>query len=149
MLALQLDTDIKTFMGRLLREDIFDQFEVRTAEIHAGVLTTINGLLDSGEFDTWANLRNLAFNIIKLSPKPKYVKIVFAYKTAETTDIHNNAAALFLNFTYESDADGDKVTFTTGTSQKEFIFEKSLDQDWDQWVSGFFAAAGINVFDRE
>ena len=152
MLALQLEpTAVKTFMGRLLREDMFDPFELRTADIHAGVLTTINGLKDPvneeapATFATWQSVRELAYHIIKTSPKPKYVKIVFSYQAMGLQQVHPNAAALFLNLSYENDG----VTFTTGTAQKEFLFEKSLDQTWDSWVMDFFKANAIDVSNRE
>ena len=153
MLALQLDsTAVKTFMGQILREDIFDQFEVRSIDILAATRINIDGLLEAEPeedkkpgFTTWGALRPLVLGIIKASPKPKHVKIVFSYRAGEACEIHANAAALFLNMAYENDA----VTFTTGASQREFALDKSLDESWDEWVRGFFAKAGLQVSDRE
>ena len=159
MLALELDkSTVKTFMGQLLREELFDTFEVRSVEIATTIRINIDGqqvveaktVDDTPEakkpgFSTWEALRPLVYAIIKTSPKPKYVKVVFSYKASEACDIHGNAAALFLNFAYENDS----VTFTTGTAQKEFLFEKSLDIAWDEWVKAFFAKAGLPIADRE
>ena len=151
MLALQLETThTKSFMGRLLREELFDPFEVRSMDIHAGVLATVDGLQDPPNeeapptFASWQTLRQLALAIIKISPKPKYVKLVLSYQAQGIQDIHPNAAALFLNITYENDT----VTFTTGTAQREFLLEKSLDQNWDSWVMGFFKQHQIPVVER-
>ena len=157
MLALELEkAAVKTFMGQLLREDIFDSFEARSIEITTTTRLSIDGQLEpeappEGEepkkpdFSTWESLRPLVYAVIKTSPKPKYVKIVFSYKANEACSIHSNAAALFLNLSYENDA----VYFTTGTAQREFLFEKSLDIAWDEWVKGFFAKAGLAVRERE
>jgi len=153
MLALELDKSaVKTFMGQLLRGDIFDIFEVRSIEIATATRINIDGLLEietekdkKPSFATWEALRPLVYEIIKASPKPKHVKIVFSYKAEEACDIHPNAAALFLNMTYENDG----VSFTTGVSQREFALDKSLDSNWDEWVKAFFTKTGLSVNDRE
>jgi len=153
MLALQLDNNaVKTFMGQILREDIFDCFEVRSIDISVATRINIDGLLETEPeegkkpgFITWENLRPLVLGIIKTSPKPKHVKIVFSYMASGAYEIHANAAALFLNMAYENDT----VTFTTGASQREFALDKSLDTNWDEWVRGFFAKTGLQVLDRE
>jgi len=145
MLAVELDkAAVKAFMGQLLREEIFDQFEVRTIDIATNIRINIECQTEEG-FSTWADLRPVVTAIIKTSPKPSHVKIVFSYKAAEACEIHENAAALFLNLAYENDG----VAFTTGTSQKQFLMEKSLDTNWDEWVKGFFAKGDIVVTNRE
>jgi len=146
MLALQLEnTAVKAFMGQILREELFDQFEVRTIDIIADTRINIDGIKESEEntkFIKWGALRPLIFAIIKASSKPKAIKIVFSHTTTE--DIHPNAAALFLNMVYENDM----VTFTTGASQREFSLGKSLDTNWDEWVKNFFKKAELKVNDR-
>jgi hypothetical protein len=153
MLALELDkSTVKAFMGQLLREEIFDRFEVRGVEIATTIHINLDGRLEAAGdgdkklgFSSWEEMRPIVYAIIKASPKPGYVKIIFSYKTCEVCEIHSNAAALFLNFTYEND----NVFFTTGTAQKEFLFEKSLDAAWDKWVKEFLAKANLTVTDRE
>ena len=138
MLALEMEkSEVKGFMGRLLREDLFDMFEARTVEISAAMKITVD--CDS----EWSVSRPTVYEIVKLCTKPKYVKIIFAFINA--TDIHTNAATLFLNLVYENGG----VTFTTATAQKEFALDKSLDNEWDTWVRAFFANANITVTDRE
>jgi len=158
MLALELDkTAVKGFMGKLLREELFDTYEVRTMEIAAPTRIAIDGAiiekapgesegdvqvaLKKAIFTTWGVLRPLVYEIIKLSSKPKHVKIVFSHHSPQ--EVHTNAAALFLNFVYEKDA----VSFTTATAQREFALDKSLDSTWDEWVRNFFS--GMPVRDRE
>ena len=153
MLALELDkSTVKTFMGLLLRENIFDVFEVRSVDIAAATRINIDGLLEDATeegrkpgFTSWEALRPLVYAIIKASPKPKHVKIVFSYKANEACNVHPNAAALFLNMAYENDS----VSFTTGASQREFALDKSLDASWDEWTTGFFTKAGLAVTNRE
>ena len=163
MIAVAMEpTEVKTFMNRLIREDIFDSFEVRGAEMALSTRISINGALEPPASDenadtnpeskpknpsyiAWEALRPLIFAIIKTGEKPKQIKIVFSYKAQDIKEIHQNAAALFLNMIYENDT----VSFTTATSQKEFSLDKSLDGSWDEWVRGFFVENKITVADRE
>jgi len=142
MLSLELHKgDVKIFMGRLLREGIFDVFEARLAEISTAVRITIDGTAEEG-YAKWETTRPLVYEMIKLTEKPKLVKIIFSHAAAG--EIHKNAAALFLNLVYENDG----VTFTTACAQKEFAMDKTLDIAWDNYIRGFFAKAGIAVADR-
>jgi len=145
MLALALSPSaVKPFMGQILREEIFDTFDVRTVDILAQARVNLDTASEAG-FSSWAALRPLVYAIIKASPKPKHVKIVLSYPAARVDNIHPNAAALFLNLVYENDS----VTFTTATAQKEFALDKTLDGAWDEWVGRFFAEKGLSVTDRE
>ena len=144
MLALGLNTDeVKNFMKILLRENIFDGFEARLVEIDTTVRVSIDGANETGEFSAWETVRPLVFEIVKLSAKPRRMKVVFSHKNTE--EIHANAAALFLNIVYENDG----ITFTTGAAQREFAMDKTHDTEWDAWVRGFFAKTGIHAMDRE
>ena len=144
MLALELEKiAVKEFMGKLLRENLFDGFELRTAEIFTNTRITIDGASETGEFATWGAVRPLVYEVIKLCSKPRLVKIIFS--RANATEIHTNAAAVFLNMVYENDG----VTFTTATAQKEFALDKSLDAAWDTVMREFFDRENIAVADRE
>jgi len=168
MIAVTMDpSTVKPFMNRLLKEDILDQFEVRAVEMALSTRISINGALEAPSapaphedpesavgpeikpqnqgYISWEALRPLIFAIIKTGAKPKSIKFVFSYKAQEAAAIHANAAALFLNMTYENDT----VSFTTATAQKEFALDKSLDDSWDTWVRAFFVGKGITVMDRE
>jgi len=160
MIAVTMDTElVKGFMGRLLREDILDEFEVRGVEIGLNTRVSINGAIETTQseseedagtgkasaiYATWEAMRPLVYSIIKTSAKPRLVKIVFSYKAQDIAVVHGNAAALFLNMVYENDT----VSFTTATAQKEFALDKSLDDSWDEWVRGFFTRKNIEVADR-
>ena len=161
MIAVTMDVNlVKGFMGRLLKEDVLDELEVRSAEIGIDTRVSINGAIEAGEsiseenerpvkpaavYSTWEAMRPLVYSIIKTGAKPRLVKIVFSYKASDVASIHANAAALFLNMLYENGT----VSFTTATAQKEFSLDKSLDSSWDEWVRGFFVRKNIEVTDRE
>jgi len=145
MLALELNKDkVKPFMALLLREEMFDAFDARSVDITTTTRINIDGTADEG-LPAWGSLRPLVYTIIKTCGKPRYVKIIFSYKAAQISEIHTNAAALFLNMIYENDG----VTFTTATAQKEFVLDKSLDATWDEWVMGYFAKNELEVIRRE
>jgi hypothetical protein len=150
MLALTLDaTAVKDFMGRLLREDLFDSFAVRSVDLTLTTRISISGALEGDDaakpnaHASWGDLRPLVYDLVKRGTKPKLLKIIFSY--AVPVEIHANAAALFLNLTYENDG----VVFTTATAQRDFIMEKSLDAAWDEWVRGFFGRVGVLVLDKK
>jgi len=132
VLSLQIQ-NVKEFMGKLLKEDIFDHFEVRKVEIVSFMHFEINHIAAKEDFTTWAVLREYVFNIIKGAEAPTLIKIVFSKNDAE--NIHENAAALFLNFHYEAG----EAYVTTGTAQKVFAMDKSVDHAWEDWVNAFFS----------
>ena len=146
MLALELSDDlVKGFMGRLLREDIFNDFKVRSVDILAKNRFSLDGEISGGEtkdFSMWSEVRPLIFEIVKQMGKPSVLKIVLSHK--EPQSIHENASALFVNLIY----DNGKVNFTTATSQKAFSLERTLDSTWDDWMRSFFGSIGIVVSDR-
>jgi len=137
MLALEMEkAAVKSFMGKMLREEILDVFEVRLVEISAATRISIEATTPAA----WMGLRPMIFEIMKLSAKPRFMKIVFSLPNAE--ELHSNAAALFLNLVYEND----NLTFTTASAQKEFALDKSIDIAWDEWIRQFFR--GFPVKDR-
>ena len=147
MLALELSDDlVKGFMGRLLKEDAFTDFKVRTVDILAKNRFSLDGEFIDGEmkdFSLWSDVQPLVFEIVKLMGKPSAMKIVLSHKEPQT--IHENASTLFLNLMYENG----KLNFTTATSQKAFSLEKTLNSVWDEWVRSFFGSNGIDVRERE
>ena len=146
MLALELGDDlVKSFMGRLLKEDIFSDFKVRSVDILAKNRFSLDGEIAEGEsknYSMWSDVQALVFEIVKQMGRPSVLKIVLSHK--EPLSIHENASALFLNLMYENG----KVSFTTATSQKAFSLEKTLNSAWDEWMRSFFSSKGIVVTDR-
>lgn len=145
------DDNIKPFMAKLFQSNEFSAFEVRKTEIKTITKFVIDGQLDTTEDDdeplkfcTWAQLQPYALNIIKGSVKPKSIRIIFALGLAEMESNfaeHINDVALFLNIVF----DGEKITITTGYSQKTFTLDKTIGTTWDAYVTNFLNNLGIDV----
>ena len=148
MLALAMDEPaVRGFMNRLLREELFDLFEVRSVEINALTRVDISGELAGEErsYATWARLRPLVMSVIKLHQMPRHMKIIFSCDGETAAAIHSNASALFLNMVYENGS----LTFTAATAQKQFMMDKTLDEKWEEYVNFFFSGNGIAVKIKE
>ncbi|MCL2364738.1 MAG: DUF5721 family protein [Defluviitaleaceae bacterium] len=131
---------VKSFMSKLLKEPIFDDFATRNAELTLAVHIVIDGKVPGEEkkYTSWADLRPLVYDLIRRDViKPQLMKFVFSH--AQPIAVHPNAAALFINFAYEKNA----ITLTTATAQREFALDKTLDTDWIAWVESFFAQMNI------
>ncbi len=152
MLAFKIeDADIKDFMDKLFRGNSFDGLEVRSIELETIVRYEINGginkqyLKDNEEryFAKWSELKGIIFQLIKGKKKPKLMKIIFSLDENAVKNIDPNAAAAFLNISYENNA----IMGTTGTSQKNFSLDKSFDIKWEDIIKKFFKKN--NIFIKE
>jgi hypothetical protein len=141
--------DVKKFMGLLLTGHTFDRMQLRTAEVVTRVSFTVDGRFNK-EFDgveteraycLWGEVRQNMFDLIKGKHLPKTLKLVLALDDEAVEALHKNARAAFLNISFENG----KVTFTTGTAQREFAMDKSLDAAWEDKVRLMFTKLGINV----
>lgn len=134
--------DVKKFMNLFLKDDKFDKFEVRSCDITTFVEYSIDCLLNKSWFDEapqrdyclWSELRPYIFGLIKGKKKPKSMKFVMALSHKAAAKIHPNALACFINITFEED----KITVITGTAQKEFSLDKSLELNWGDRIRNFF-----------
>ena len=148
MLALTVEeSEVRGFMNKLLREELFDAFEVRAVEINALTRVDISGELPGEErkYVGWSQIRPLVFTIIKNHQMPKHMKIIFSCGGETTGSIHSNASALFLNMIYENGT----VNFTSATAQKQFSLDKTLDEKWEEYVNFFFRNNNIKVKNKE
>ncbi len=142
--------EVKSFMNKILREDCFDNFELRNVEIQSFVRVDISGKT-SKEFNEeeqedvffckWRKIKPRIFDFVKGKIKPAYMKFVISAPKELLEKISDNAAALFLNFVFEKDM----VVCTTGTAQKNFALNKELDLAWEEYVKEFFKEIGIAV----
>lgn len=134
--------DIKKFMNIFLKEDIFDKFEVRSCELTTFVTFDIDCRLNKSWFDEdpgrdyclWKELRPYIYELIKGRKKPKTMKFVMALSAKGAEKIHPNALACFVNIVFEED----KIGVVTGTAQKEFSLDKSLELAWGEKIREFF-----------
>ncbi len=151
------DGEVKNFMNKILKENDFDDFEVRNVEIQSFAKFYIDGKVsknfieaennsdDTEEqqvfFCKWGRIKPYVFQFVKGKIKPSYMKFVISANEELLNKISDNAAALFLNFVFEDD----KVICTTGTAQKSFALNKQLEIEWEDYVKSFFKNIGIAV----
>ena len=127
MLALTI-SDVKGFMVKLLKEEVFDGFQLRNAVVNTFARFEIYGGKEDG-CAMWGAVRPHVFGIIKGGAAPKSIKIIFGRET-EGAD---SPTSFFVNIHFE---DG-KVSLTTGISKKGFSLDKSDDEKWDAQVVKF------------
>lgn len=149
------DSEVKNFMNKILRENYFDDFELRNVQIKSFAKFDIDGKIerkfcennndfsDDIFFCKWKKIKPYVFNFIKGKVKPSYMKIVISAPENLLQQISENAAALFLNFVFEND----KVC-TTGVSQKNFQLNKKLDLAWEEYVRSFFKNIQITTYEQ-
>lgn len=141
--------DVKKFMALLLSGNAFNSFELRSAEIMTRGKFTFDGRYnrdyDGAQVDRayclWSEVRQNFFDLIKGKRLPKYIKLVFALGEEYLENLHKNAKAAFINIVFENG----KVTFTTGTAQRDFALDKSLDEVWENKVMALFKKLGISI----
>ncbi|MEG1993258.1 MAG: DUF5721 family protein [Acetivibrio sp.] len=141
--------EIKSFMGQLLLQEVFDNFLVSDIEIQTANFYKINGrlnkswfeeeekeLVSNREYSNWRELKGLVYQIIKGNKSPQSMKLVFQLSKENTMKIVERAGSsfsmedvdgLFLNLRYEKG----ELTLITGTSMKTFTLNKTLEQEWD------------------
>lgn len=143
------ESEVKILMNKLLREDMFDNLEVRSINLETIVNYEISGNINSDylaeaeerAYAKWSEVKPYIFQLIKGHKKPKLMKIVFSLNQTALNNLHENAGSAFLNFLYE----GDCITCITGTSQKSFSLDKSVDIAWEEMIKKFFSKNEINI----
>lgn len=145
--------DVKKTMGMLLKGDLFDDFEVRTVEVHTFTKFNIDGILNKSFFDTderemytrnyvlWEEIKPYVFNIIKGEKTPTYFKFVLSANGDTLNKFSKDVSALFINLIYSQE----KLTCTTGVALKNFVLDKSDEYEWDEYIRSFFKKAQIFV----
>lgn len=145
--------NVKGFMSDLLKNSTFDLFEVRLVNIQTFTTFEINGILDKDFFTLdeqdelhrnyclWSEIKPFAFQMIKGSRLPKTIKLIFSVSNKEMVEICEKASAMFLNITFENGI----ITCMTGSSQKDFSFDKSVEYSWDAYVNEFFSKNNIMI----
>lgn len=139
--------DIKIFMNKLLKEDFFNSFELRSCEIKKNIFISIDGKLNKGwyneepvnDYSSWAETRPYIFEFIKGKKTPENIRLILSLNNSASEKIHTNAKACFLNILFEEG----KIAVVTGTAQKEFSLDKSVDEAWEDNVRKFFKKMGI------
>ena len=156
MIALEL-VDVKDFMNKLLRTEVFDHFLLQEATIINGASFVIDGhikkeLYTESELDEmgltgysafpFSMVRTQCFDLMKGKRTPAYFKIVFSLSPenlANTLRQLNSSykpedlSGIFVNIKYQNQL----LTLTTGVSYRIFSTDKDLDFQWDELVKKF------------
>ena len=156
MIALEL-TDIKDFMNKLLKAEVFDHFLLQEAVITGSATITINGQITKGFFDEeelaqqhleglmfhpFSMLKKTCFDIIKGKKTPSSFRFVFLLspenqkKTIASIGSSfrdEDVTGRFINIRYQNQL----LSLTTGISYKVFSIDKTLENQWDKMVMKF------------
>lgn len=134
--------EIKLLMNKLLREDTFDDFELRQAQVFTFAKFFIEDTGEQAETKVdWRVIRPIVFNIIKGNKTPSVIKIVFSLKKDRLAEICPEATVLFINILYEND----EAFITTGFSAKTFTLDRKPEHICDDYVTAFLSSKGINA----
>lgn len=146
MIAMKI-LDVKKFMEKLFIGPMFDDFLLVSATIKVSITWNLDGdinkdyystdeleLLGERKYIQWSDIKLSVFNIIKGKKTPSNMKIVFllsdedlATFTQQFGATSTNISGLFLNIRYDNAG----LTLITGTAQKSFSLDKSIEQEWD------------------
>ena len=163
MIALQI-TDLKDFMNRLLKSDLFDPFWVVEVSITTYNTFLIDGslhrdFLDSSALEIldktkrthslWREVTPFCLSIIRGKHTPLHFKIVFQLSRENTNRMLSDSgislapediSGLYLNFLFN----GSQLTATTGTSYRIFTMDKTFDTIWDKMLIHYFKKHNIS-----
>lgn len=153
MLSFYIDeiSEVRSFMKKLFKDSIFDNFQVKFLEVQTFVKFEINGLLNKDFFPQqeltnqlveWRTLKPIINEIIKGNNKPKFIKIVFSLPKHSVEKLSQNAEAMFLNISYSNNV----INFTTGVSQKIFSVDNLEQKIWNESICAFFKKHAINFY---
>lgn len=136
--------DIKKFMNCLLKEEHFDIFRVHSCEIITFCTFKIDGMMNRDFFDEaevpggsrcpWAVIKTYVYGLIRGKKQPKRFDLVLAVPEDKLELLHKNCKEAYLNISYA----GNKITFVTGTLQKEFDLGKQQDAAFENYIKKLF-----------
>lgn len=163
MIALKINNK-KEFMSKLLVSELFDCFFVEEASIDTYNTFHIDGRIhkdfykndadydekqDIPELSTWAELKQICFDLIKGKRTPLSFKFVFHAPSEIKKQMLLEADAglmddqvnLGLNIRFSN---GD-VIITTGTAFSIFTLDKSIEKAWDGYIPSFLEKSGVSL----
>ena len=162
MIALEL-TDVKDFMNKLLRSEIFDHFLMQEAVITSAATYTINGQITKGfyspeeleelhlngcRFLPFYMLRGNCFDLIKGKKTPSQLKIVLKVNEENTLQLLNTTKSalnpndidgMFLNIIFQEK----DLNVICGISYQIFTMEKALESEFTNQIIQLFKANNI------
>lgn len=160
MIALKIE-EVKVFMAKLLTNTLFDEFILKELEIQTFTSFHISGQFFESFFSKeeleerggkncvfWKEVRAIALSIIRGNKTPLSMKIIFQLPEALSKELveslggkirFEDVGGLFLNIRF----DKSELHIITGTAIKTFTLDKTLEQEWDNWVKNFLSKQSI------
>jgi len=156
MIALEL-TDIKDFMNKLLRSEVFDHFLLQEAMITSCATYTINGQITKGfyseeelaelhlednRFLPFSMLKGNCFDLIKGKKTPSAFRFVFLLSPSNMEKTiasvgssyqSSDVTGMYINLKYQNQL----LSLTTGIAYNVFSTDKTLESEWDKMVIKF------------
>ena len=156
MIALEL-TDIKDFMNKLLRSEVFDHFLLQEAMITSAATYTINGQITKGFFTEeeieelhldgcrflpFSMLKGNCFDLIKGKKTPSAFRFVFLLSPTNmaktitavgSSYTASDVTGMYINLKYQNQV----LSLTTGIAYSIFSTDKTLEAEWDKMVIKF------------
>lgn len=140
-------TNRKLFMAKLLKSDLFENFEVREVIAHTAFKLVIDGKRNLNYFNdiqndpdtvyteylSWSELRRHVYELMQGHTLPTYFKIILSTKAEKTQQLSPDASTFYLNITFKNNL----ITCSTGTAYKGFTLDKSADEIWDECIKKF------------
>lgn len=137
----------KEFMAKLLKSDLFDNFEVREVTIHVSFKMILDGKRNKAYFQdvhedsekvysdylTWGEVRKHVYELMLGTKLPTYFKIILSTSIEKTQQLSPNVSTFYLNITFKDN----QTTCTTGTAYSEFTLDQSADHLWDDRIKNF------------
>lgn len=163
MISLELN-DIKDFMNKLLRSELFDHFLLSEASICGPITYQIDGHLNTSFFSEeeltlqnlkdlpaipFSKVRNNCFELMKGKVVPQSFHFVFMLSPSNlaNTLAHikssfqpNDISGVYINIRYQNQT----LLCTTGISYQIFSLDRSLEQEWDLLIQKFLKTHGIS-----
>lgn len=160
MISLKIG-EVKTFMGMLLTNTLFDELILKEMEIQTFTSFQVSGQFYDNFFSDeeleirgkekavlWGELRSIALSIIRGHKSPLMMKIVFQLPSNQSDKLVESlggklrvedVGGLYMNIRFEKN----ELHIITGTAIKTFTLDKTLDIEWDRWVKSFLSNQGI------
>lgn len=151
--------ELKSFMGVLLKGELFDAWEVTEAKVETFFELSVNGRLKKDffeepenverDFAKWGEVKEIFFQAIKGKRLPGMLRVVLAAEKEWTEQILRDCgrekeeagAVLYLNIRYT--ANGCQVI--SGVSHVGFTMDKTLEFAWDAALQDYLKKNGIIV----
>lgn len=141
-------------MNALLRQNVFDGFEVREIKLNTLVRYTISGEInqaflseeekqeDKGDYILWQDLKETLFFLVKGRKLPTLFHLTFAFPKEKITEIPTDQVESFLiNIHFEEN----RLQLISATSMKSFTMDRSMERYWDGFLPQWLRQNGINA----